>query len=115
MAVTDLMSYLGQSWHHTCVEAGDLLETPPNGGRYYPSSMIELTTHPDLQGVTMPVMLKAVEAVGKFNDDELEQWKNGVQKGLKEGDWADLVARCTYHPPLYGLFSLIHGCSGTAA
>jgi hypothetical protein len=29
--------------------------------------------------------------VGQFTDDELEEWKNGLRKAVKENDWTDLI------------------------
>lgn len=40
--------------------------------------------------------MEAEEIVGSFDEDELNEWKVGVQKGVREGDWTDLVARRTY-------------------
>jgi hypothetical protein len=30
--------------------------------------------------------------VGQFTDDELEEWKNGLRKAVKENDWTDLIS-----------------------
>jgi hypothetical protein len=32
-----------------------------------------------------------------FNNDDLREWKDGVQKGVKEDDWTDLIAHRMYH------------------
>jgi hypothetical protein len=38
---------------------------------------------------------EARELVQSMNDSEFEEWKNGVQKGVNEGDWANLAAHRT--------------------
>jgi hypothetical protein len=32
-----------------------------------------------------------------FNDKELEDWKNGVTKGVEGNNWMDLIAHRTFH------------------
>ena len=39
---------------------------------------------------------RAGDIVKSLNEDELEQWKVGVWKGVKRNDWNDLLARRTY-------------------
>jgi hypothetical protein len=40
---------------------------------------------------------QAEALVETFNDKEIQEWKSGLQKGLKENDWADLISHHT-HP-----------------
>jgi hypothetical protein len=35
--------------------------------------------------------------VETFNDEEIQEWKSELQKGLKDNDWLDLVTHCTHH------------------
>ena len=39
---------------------------------------------------------RADDMVKSFNEDELEQWKVGVQNGVKKNDWIDLLVRRMY-------------------
>jgi hypothetical protein len=36
--------------------------------------------------------MQVYDIVKGFNRDEWIKWKDGVEKGVKHGDWADLIA-----------------------
>jgi len=38
----------------------------------------------------------AAQLINDFNDNELKEWEAGVEKGVKERDWTDLIAHRTY-------------------
>jgi hypothetical protein len=40
---------------------------------------------------------EAKRLIEHFNDTDLNQWQAGVQKGVKSGDWDDLIAHRTYN------------------
>jgi len=37
--------------------------------------------------------------VSTFNDKELKDWEDGVRKGIKENNWADLIAHRKFPIP----------------
>jgi hypothetical protein len=39
---------------------------------------------------------EADQIVGGFTEYELSMWQDGLQKGLSDKDWADLIAHRTY-------------------
>jgi hypothetical protein len=51
----------------------------------------------DLKASIVPsqTLDQADEIVKSFSEDEFKEWKDGVQKGVKEGDWTDLIAHRT--------------------
>jgi len=38
----------------------------------------------------------AAQLINDLNDDELKEWEAGLEKGVKERDWTDLIAHRTY-------------------
>jgi hypothetical protein len=53
----------------------------------------------DLRGRTIGARSfhQAKDLVETFNDEEIQEWKSGLQKGLKDNDWLDLVTHRTHH------------------
>jgi hypothetical protein len=51
----------------------------------------------DLKGsvIAPRISSQADEIVKGFTEKEEQEWKDGVRKGVKEGDWADLIAHRT--------------------
>jgi hypothetical protein len=56
---------------------------------------------------------QAKEIVEGFSEDEFKEWKDGLQKGVKTGDWADLIAHRTYF--LQQIPGLLFNCSDSEA
>ena len=48
--------------------------------------------------VTFLLPDQAVELLNGFSHDEFSAWMDGVQKGVKAGDWEDLIDHRAYHP-----------------
>ena len=48
--------------------------------------------------VTFLLPDQAVELLNGFSHDEFSAWMEGVQKGVKAGDWEDLIDHRAYHP-----------------
>jgi len=38
----------------------------------------------------------AVQLINNLNDEELKEWETGLEKGVKEQDWTDLITHRTY-------------------
>jgi hypothetical protein len=51
---------------------------------------------------------RAMEIVNSFSDDDYEEWKKGVQKGVVNGDWTDLVEHRKCHSNCVLPSQLIH-------
>jgi hypothetical protein len=60
--------------------------------------MVELPTT-DIKGsvIVAATRPQADELVRGLDDDEVKEWKDGVQKGVMNNNWADLIAHRTYH------------------
>ncbi len=71
----------------------------------------------DLKGSVIPAQTpnKANEMVMGFDNDEFKEWKGGVQKGVKENDWADLISRCKYLFAVDGRIAFNFSESGTSS
>jgi hypothetical protein len=50
--------------------------------------------------ITPRTSAKSREIILAFNEKDSADWKAGMIKGVKEGDWADLIAHRTYYRTL---------------
>jgi hypothetical protein len=63
--------------------------------------LLDQATNMDLKDsfIAIPSPSKAEEIVEGFDTKEFEEWKDGVLKGVKEGNWADLIQHRMYLLP----------------
>ena len=54
------------------------------------------TTELKASVISIPTSDEATKIVESFDDDVLQEWKNGVKKGVNEQDWEDLIHHGAY-------------------
>jgi hypothetical protein len=82
-----------QRWQSQIDDAGD-----DSAWRKFFSGVICMITNEELQAAIIPPQTKSQSiAITKgFSENELREWKDAVQKGVKEGNWTDLITHREY-------------------
>lgn len=61
--------------------------------REFFSDIVVIITSENLQGILPPQLAGQSSAItNNLSENELKEWKDGVRKGLKEGDWTELLS-----------------------
>ena len=113
-ALNEAMNDLSHSggWQSRIADAGDdasKLRSLFSNILFYLCSVL-LAIAPKANIIATPLPKQANELVRNLNNDGLEEWQRGVQRGLSEGDWAVLTAHRTCYTGSGGVTQIIN-CS----